>query len=70
MILPGPGEDGEVRMRPSVSKEMDKRCACNRFVNMGMKNGRLHGQEVFHDDQGKDSWFVRDGNKETKSKSS
>ena len=36
-ILPGPGEEGEVRMRPSVSNEMDKRCACNRVVNMGME---------------------------------
>ena len=63
-ILPGPGEDGEVRMRPSVSNEMDKRCACNRVVNIGMKNGRLHGLEVFHDDdEGKDSCFFRYSNK-------
>ena len=60
MILPGPGEDGEVRMRPSVSKEMDKRCACNRVVNMGMKNGRPHGHEVYQEDhQGKGSSSLR-----------
>ena len=47
-------------MRPSVSNEMDKRCACNRVVNMGTKNGRPHGHEVYQDDhQGKDSFSLR-----------
>ena len=47
-------------MRPSVSNEMDKRCACNRVVNMGMENGGPRGHEVYQDiDQGKDSFSLR-----------